>query len=268
MAMASTVTTSASWLASALHDRWVSVRDGEDRFPLAVAVALLLHVLPLVVMTGGWWGLGQASEVGAGDPAGVKEGINVEVIDAAEYDRRYISFGKGRAAADSQPARTAMAEPTAPQRPAEPQDKPAPEPSSLPPARELPAAPGPSPSPKFTEADIAEILLNAQQDFQNAVVSTSAASQARLGQASAYVRSVLRQLKQTMPKAPGMRGAVTIGLILTETGSIGWIGVLKSSGRPELDRFVIERVRSTRFDPPTKDSPPHERRFQITYEYH
>ncbi len=49
--------------------------------------------------------------------------------------------------------------------------------------------------------------------------------------------------------------------------SIEGIRVVKGSGRPELDRFVAERVYRTRLAPPPATASLRERLFQISYEY-
>ena len=281
-------------ITAALVERWTHARERDDRFLLAVAIALAVHMTPLVAVTGGWWGLGQPAEMTTGDAAGSKDGINVEVIDAAEFDKRYVSFGKGQDHSDSEPARASpeqqpvqrqdAAEPMKQQEPSEqqePKDKQEAQRQSEPPPADarpepalrpsLPPTPPPkqktAPSQQFTEREIAEIVQSARQDFQDAVLSSSSASEARLGQASEYVRGIFRLLKQTMPKSSGTKGVVRIGLILADDGSIAWLGVLRSSGSPELDRMVIERIRTTRYPPPPRNAPMRERKFQVSYEY-
>ncbi len=254
--------------AAALRRRWADPRTRDsDCFLLAVIAALLLHALPVVMVAGGWGIGGPVSvEVRAGDPAGSKDGVSVEVIDAAEYDRRYVSFSKGRDAADAAPAPSAARQP----QPQQPAPSP-PQPKSEVPARE---APGPvaaprkvAPPAKLSEADIAEILENARQDLEGSVSLSSQASLARQGQASDYVKGVMRRLKQTMPKPSGLKGSVVIGIIMSPAGAVAWVGVLKSSGVPMLDTLVAERVRSTQFTAPANGVPPGERTFQVTYEY-
>lgn len=258
---------------------------------IALAAAVGLHLLPLV---GGlsWLALvGSSAPPGVGDPAGSKDGVNVEVIDAAEFDRKYISFGKGRDSIDSTPPPSAATPPPAPQAqpqpeaaepqpPAEPvaalreardspgapdeaREPPTPQARPTPPARATPSAP----QTQLTAADIDRILAEARAELQGEVVLTSAGAAARLGEVSPYVRGVMRKLKATMPRSNGVRGAVVMGIVLGATGEVAWAGVLKSSGHPQLDRLVIERVRATRFDPPPPNAPDKERTFQVTYMY-
>jgi TonB family protein len=222
---------------------------------MAVAVALSIHLLPLAIVAG-VLGIGQATGMRVGDEKGSKDGVNVEIINATEFDRRYVSYTDGKDAADSEATRP------------KPQQTAAPPESTAPPVpAELPAPPPAPPSRKLSEADIAEILEDAKLDLESDVLATSRASLANQGQASLFVRGVIRRLKQSMPKSNGVRGTVVIGIILDEHGNLVWVGVLKQSNNPKLDHLVLERVRSTKFEASGKTIPPRERKFQITYHY-
>jgi protein TonB len=218
-----------------------------------------------------------------GDKAGEVDGVAAEVIDAAEFNKRYIAFKAGKAEAESE------AEPQKPAEKAEPPPKPAEEPVSAPkvadgwvpveptsePREEKPSDKKPTPrheptsaqKPVLTEAEMRELVTQSVEDLQSALVSVSTPGLARLGEASPFVRSVIRILKNTMPKPAGMRGRVLIQLMVGASGDIEAIRVARSSGRPELDRFVLERVAKTKLAPPPATASPRERIFQISYEY-
>ena len=242
---------------SATHDeQWVTSSGRDDgRFLFAVVAALSLHLLPILIATGGW-GIGNPGKIGSGDPAGSKDGVNVELIDATEYERRFVSFTSGKDAADSE------------SKPATPAQSPVSPETKSEAAPEQPPEPSPTPQPtKLSEADIAKILESAKLDFESATEATSKASIANQGQSSEFVRGVLRKLKQTMPRSNGLKGTVVIGIVLSEAGKIEWVGVLKSSNRRELDQLVVERVRATQFEAPRTNVSLQERKFQITYQY-
>jgi TonB family protein len=258
---------------------------------IALAAAVALHVLPFVG-TVAWTLVGggsSQSRVEIGDPLGKETGVNVEVIDAAEFDRRYVSFGKGRDAADSEatpasrPSPQSSPPPAQPSEPAEQQTAAAepvvplretgetadtqPQKRAEPQRAERPPAPPRSPAQPFSQAEIDALVSDSKAELAGEIMLTSMASGARLGEVSAYVRGVMRKLKATMPKSNGIRGNVVVGIILGDTGEVAWVGVLKSSGQAALDRLVIERVRTTKFDAPAPNAPERERRFQVTYAY-
>ena len=289
-------------LALALDGRWLDAgRARRAGFQLALAGAVASHLVLGAALTGGldgiWTALGGGetrSQRPIGDPAGQIEGVAAEVIDSAEFDKRFISFKAGNAAADAEAA------PQQPMQPAEPPStavaKPEPEavaelkpadgwaPSAATPeprqpekqspetpaprAKEKPAEPRkPEPQEALTDAEMRELLSQTMEDLQSSVVAVSAPGAAKLGEASPFVRSVIRTLKSNMPKPVGMKGNVVIQLVVGVTGEIEAIRVVRSSGRPELDRLVAERVLKTRLAAPPPTASLRERVFQITYAY-
>lgn len=237
-----------------------TVRD-DRRFALALGAAILLHLLPLVAATGalGVIALPRPSQRAIGADNGKDDGVNVEIIDADEYQRRYTSFTAGHSETDSEakasapPLRPTLPAETAKERPLQP-----PEPS---PERE------PPPPRKLSQADMAEIMESAKLDMESAMNATAIASVGARGQVSEHVRYVLRRFKQTMPPSKGHRGVVIIGVVLADDGRIAWVGILKSSGNKDLDELVASRVRGTHLDAAQKPLTPDERKIQITYEY-
>ena len=264
----------------ALRVRAVRVsRDGHSVPPIALAVAAGFHVLALWVAAGGLAALLVAVGVATGpdedvvgDPAGKLDGIGAEIIDAAELDKRYLSFGKGQGAVESETAATAtrssepppVSQQPADETPIEKADLPAPAPAPRP---TTPPRPQPQPTTTISQAEIDEIVAATRPDANGAVFALSAGSEARLGNASEYVRSVLRVLKREMPRSIGVKGSVVLQFIVSPTGDIQQIRLAQSSGRPELDRHVFERVRTTHLVAPAATTPKRERMFQITYEY-
>lgn len=262
----------------------------------AIAAAVAGHLFLGTAMVGGFDGLlagligmERRAERRIGDERGVIDGVSAEVIDAAEFNKRYIAFKAGNAAADAsaaaqQPSPAAepqRVEPEAPSNEAVALLKPAdgwaastqavdPEQrekkTERPKTKERPAPDRPA-QPSLTEAEARELVEQSIEDLQSALVSVSAPGAARLGEASPYVRGVIRTLKANMPKPAGMKGDVVIQLVVGVTGAVEGVRVVKSSGRPDLDRLVAERVYKTRLAAPPATASLRERAFQITYSY-
>ena len=94
---------------------------------------------------------------------------------------------------------------------------------------------------------------------------TSTAGTARRGEASPFVREILRILKQAMPRPFGTTGRVIIQLIVSPNGEVEALRIAQSSGKPELDRMVLQSFRFAHRTPPTKDTKASDRFFNITY---
>lgn len=271
-------------------DRVVAGHD-TTRFFYALTVAIVAHLLTFGAATGAFDGLipeflapPSAQDAGAsapkpfGDEKGAIDGVAAEVIDADEFDKKYISFKPGRDVADMEPAEQASK-----QTPVKPEPDPAevespvdkgpgddPLPAKKPPEKPKQAQPQKPQKPAesvLSEADIAELLADSSRDIQGGVTATSRAGEAAQGTASPYVRGVIRLLKQNMPKLPRVRGKVTVQLVVGLSGELEGVRVFESSGRPDLDRMVIESIIATRFPKPTKETTPRERMFQISYDY-
>jgi TonB family protein len=213
-----------------------------------------------------------------GDKAGFADGIAAEVIDAAELDRRYIAFEKGRAEADSRPeARPPPALKPLSEPDAEARDKPAdgwapssqkatPEPQrERKPPQETTTASLP---PVLSESEMKALVEQTMEDLQGGAMLVATPGAARLGEASPFVRGVIRILKRAMPRAPrGTRGEVVLRFLVGENGQVAALRILRPSGRPELDRHVAESVMRTALVAPPPGTPERERVFTITYDY-
>lgn len=266
-------------LTPALDTRWGDATGMSDTLGrIAGACALLAHVLLIWVAAGGLDGFLAATPASQsrrpkpiGDKAGVLDGVAAEIIDAAELDKRYIAFRAGKAAADSEVAAAAAKS----QPPAAAQLKTASIEPPLSPDRGEGGTPKPpqlrriepTEKPVLSEAEISELLASTMEDIQGGVLAVARPGGARLGEASPFTRGVIRILKQKMPRSNGLKGSVVVQLIVSETGQVEAIRLVSSSGKPALDRLVLETVGATRLIPPTPSTPPRERLFQITYDY-
>lgn len=251
------------------------------RLSLALLAAALLHTLIITIAAGGldWLyvrlgGVPPAPrEKPFGDKAGVLDGVAAEVIDAKEFDKRYIAFAAGRDAADSEAARKATrsdaakaAEPP-PDVQKEPIPGEEPQPAAQPPPKLKPLSEKPVKEQPLTEQEIEALVASSVEDLRDGVLSVSQPGAARLGQESPFVRAVLRRLKQTMPTRVGRQGIVVIQLYVAPSGDVGQIRLVKSSGRADFDALILNRVRSTHLVAPLPTTTQRERLFQITYEY-
>jgi TonB family protein len=260
--------------------RWFDPEGQRDRRAVAaLAVALAAHLLVAWILAGGasmllaaMFGVsaGKAHPKPIGDKAGVVDGIAAEVIDAAEFDKRYISYKAGRDRADNEA------------RPAAPPPKSAPPETTASIEKPVPDAPGevadpssrkaqarkPAAREAFTEAEIEELLAASIEEITGGVSAIAAPGQARLGEASPFVRGVLRILKRSMPRKVSAKGVVVVHFLVGDTGAVEAIRIVRSSGHPGLDRAIVDSVRATRLTPPPPNTPPRERMFQIAYDYH
>ncbi|MBS0242470.1 MAG: energy transducer TonB [Proteobacteria bacterium] len=271
-------TESVSGLLDKAGDLLRDVRPvAETGMRFAVVIAFLIHAFLLFVAAGGLDRLLPASLISSpdkkpppiGDEKGQLDGVAAEVIDAKEFDKRFISFNAGRDAADSEAAqKTPQQQPQEEQKQkAEAEQKPE-TPGEVAPPSPKQAKPEPKkPDQTLTEADIKELLASTMNDIEDGVVAVSKAGAARLGQASPYVRQVVRILKSSMPKRVGIRGTVVVRFLVGDTGDVIAIAVVQSSGKPELDRIVVENIRKTHLVVPGRDVSERERQFQISYEY-
>jgi len=291
--------TSDEPLVLASDERWHEAeRARVGGLRRAVAVALAGHLVLGTAMVGGFdgvlsalFGMERPSQSRIGDERGRIDGVSAEIIDAAEFNSRYVAFKAGNAEADSeataqppsQKAEPPRAEPNTPPEEMvaalksadgwEPSakaavpDRPEPPKAETPPKERQAEPKKPDLQPALTDAEARELLEQTMEDLQSAMVSVSAPGAARLGEASPYVRGVIRTLKSNMPKPAGMKGDVVIQLVVGASGAVEGVRVVKSSGKPELDRLVAERVFKTRLAAPPATASLRERAFQITYSY-
>lgn len=245
-------------------------KAGDRALLVALLGSLALHLLPFVALVGAAFfdsGGGGASddEHRLGDEKGKLDGVNVEIIDAREYDRRYMSHtdGQGAGNENAPPSQPAENKPVPP----EPKPEPKPEQQQASAAEAIPPEPKPEAEGGLTRQEAEQLINSAVSDFQHVVEATSKASLAAYGSASPAIRAILRKLKSMMPKSPGVRGSVVVRIVLSDHGGVAAAGIMQSSGKPELDKRVLDSVRTALKPDPATNLAPKERLLQITYEY-
>lgn len=266
------------WLADPLAP---PIRTRNRVMLMALVGSLLLHMTPLAplviayILEKAGVARGQPEQDEAenrlGNEKGKLEGVNVEIIDAAEYDRRYMSTTAGKATGNED---RPQVEPTPTQEPVPP-EPPKPEPQE---AREQKqeqqqqkpievVKPQPAEEPALSPAEAEQLLRQAQSQFESYADTSSKASLAALGNASPAVREILRKLKRAMPRGKNERGSLIVRIILNEAGGVAALGLVKSSGSSDLDNRVLASVRNTLIESSAVRLKPNERQLQITYDY-
>lgn len=70
-----------------------------------------------------------------------------------------------------------------------------------------------------------------------------------------------------MLRDAGWSGSCTIGLYIDETGGIGKVWVIRSSGKSEADQEALAAARSSQWRPATQNGVPIAKKISITYEF-
>ena len=212
-----------------------------------------------------------------GEPEGSQSGISVELVDAADLASTSTALppepsvgGPGSAAPpprrDAAPEpepKTAIAPPTERENPG-PGAPPAPNKESVPapPAKSKPAPPlDLSPSLRFDLPDGAF----APGGRYAAVMRPPNVT--RSGENDEFGRGVIRALRKTMPVSPDTLGRVTVRLLLSETGNLTQLQLVRSSGDPILDQNVVFAAKQSSFPIPPAGSTVPDRTFLVTYIY-
>jgi protein TonB len=254
-------------------------RAQERRFWIGVACATVLHAALFV-------GIGRSlSPRHLGDPDASPDGVTVELVDAADL----MSKTTVPMAADNPPANpvstaslpqpppppAAEPEPPAPSPPA-PQPKKAtaiekaPDPVSRPdPARK----PNTAPASKMTSVPLpqSDPLQLGLPDASFAPPGRSAAFArppgiTRSGENDDFGRGVVRALRQTMPGST-LLSQVTVRLLLSESGNLVEVRLIRGGGDPILDQNVLFAVKQSSFPIPPVGSTILDRTFMVTYVY-
>lgn len=89
----------------------------------------------------------------------------------------------------------------------------------------------------------------------------------RSGENDEFGRGVIRALRQTMPPPWGLRSRVTIMFLLSPSGQVAEMQLVKGSGYPLVDQSVVFAARNSTFPMPAKGSKVSDRIFLVTYLY-
>lgn len=89
----------------------------------------------------------------------------------------------------------------------------------------------------------------------------------RSGENDDFGRGVIRALRMTMPGHTGQFGRVTVKLLLSSTGNLTEVQLLRSAGIPSLDQSVVFAVKQASFPIPPQGATQVDRTFLVTYIY-
>jgi protein TonB len=89
----------------------------------------------------------------------------------------------------------------------------------------------------------------------------------RSGENDEFGRGVVRALRRTMPTARSA-ARVTIRFVLSESGNLAEITLVRSSGDPVLDQNVVFSAKQASFPLPPAGATTFDRIFLVTYIYH
>jgi TonB family protein len=263
------------------------------RFALAVALVAVVHVGLII-------GVGRSSAPLRlmGDQAGQREGISVELVDAADLESK-SSINPEPVGQQGAQAATPQQPSPAPQKPQPQQEEPAPS-QEPPPApaqsprktttsaidRSMLELPGEPPKPKARTApkERKEPAEKLPQELERdplqwtmppvpqfapggrAAAWSRPAGITRSGENDEFGRGVIRALRRTMPSAD-KPGRVTIRLVLNDRGNLQDLQLVRSGGDPLMDQNVMFAARQSSFPLPPLGATLADRSFLVTYVY-
>jgi periplasmic protein TonB len=148
-------------------------------------------------------------------------------------------------------------------------------PESLAPPSTAQPEPSPSPSAEATGKAKMSPKLSLQLDLPPNFVAPSGLSTAavrppditRSGENDEFGRRVIRALRQTMPPARGEVGKVTVRLLLSATGDLSELQLVRPAADPALTQSVVFAVRQSSFPIPPTGATRSDRTFLVTYIY-
>jgi periplasmic protein TonB len=89
----------------------------------------------------------------------------------------------------------------------------------------------------------------------------------RSGENDEFGRRVIRALRQTMPPARGELGRVTVRLLLSATGDLSELQLVRAAADPSLTQSVVFAVKQSSFPIPPTGATRSDRTFLVTYIY-
>lgn len=281
----------------ALHGPLAPAVDArQNRFWYGLALAAALHAAAIFTIT-------KSSPRQMGERSGRPDGISVVLVDDADLNSKNTFREDGSAAA---PAKTTApaAPPTPPVPPRKP-EPPAPKEATASTAQPAPPAPRleerkitpddldqalrdrpPTPAPGAVQSEPRtaakhppkqEPAPNPPQDqaIPNIPVAPGGRAAAvmrppgatRSGENDEFGRGVIRALRQTMPSPAGQLGRVTVKLLLSNSGNLVEVQLVRGAGLSGLDQSVVFAVRQSSFPIPPAGSTLVDRTFLVTYIY-
>lgn len=272
----------------------------EKRFWIGLAFVAVLHAALI-------FGMIRSLPRQIGERSGRPDGISVVLVDEADLRSKNTFREEGASAAPpaiaQPPAPAAPPQPPQPKasEPPVPKQTPAPKVEAAPPAPQprdeqksaaqaidketLDSLAAPGPAPKQSDPGSAAKIPPKQEQPQpkpplqltmpNMPVAPGGRGAAvarppgatRSGENDEFGRGVIRALRQTMPSPTGQLGRVTVKLLLSDTGNLAEVQLIRSAGVPGLDQSVVFAVKQASFPIPPGGATLVDRTFLVTYIY-
>lgn len=269
----------------------------ENRFWYGLALAAALHAALIFTIT-------KSSPRQMGERSGRPDGISVVLVDEADLNSKNTFREDGSAASPAMT--TAPATPPTPPAPPRKSEPPAPKEATAPIAQPAPPAPRPLEERKIAPDDLDQVprdrpptpapgavqseprtaakhppkhepapkppQVQAIPDIPVAPGGRAAAvmrppGATRSGENDDFGRGVIRALRQTMPSPAGQLGRVTVKLLLSSSGNLVEVQLVRGAGISGLDQSVVFAVRQSSFPIPPAGSTLVDRTFLVTYIY-
>jgi len=269
----------------------------DNRFWFGLAFVAALHAALI-------FGVTRSSPRQIGERSGRPDGISVVLVDEADLKSKNTFREDG--SSDAPPAIAEPPTPAAPQPPQPkaselpvPKQPPAPKVEAAPPAprpldeqkdaraidKESLDLLAPGPAPKQSDPGSAAKIPPKQEQLEQkpplqltmpsipvapggrAAAVARPPGATRSGENDEFGRGVIRALRQTMPSPNGQLGRVTVKLLLSNSGNLAEVQLIRSAGVPGLDQSVVFAVKQASFPIPPGGATLVDRTFLVTYIY-
>lgn len=95
----------------------------------------------------------------------------------------------------------------------------------------------------------------------------SAPALAKSGEVSKFAKQVVAALAKAKPSAPGIKGNVTVTVVVAFGGGVRTAKVTGSSGREDLDKLALEAAKKAKLPPPPADVTTDDLFYDVEYQF-
>jgi TonB family protein len=90
---------------------------------------------------------------------------------------------------------------------------------------------------------------------------------AKSGEVSKFAKQVVAALAKAKPNAPGVKGSVTVTVVVAFGGGVRTAKVTGSSGREDLDKLALEAAKKAKLPPPPQDVTTDDLFYDVEYKF-
>ncbi len=90
---------------------------------------------------------------------------------------------------------------------------------------------------------------------------------AKSGEVSQFAKQVVAALAKAKPNAPGVKGSVTVTVVVAFGGGVRTAKVTGSSGREDLDKLALEAAKKAKLPPPPPDVTTDDLFYDVEYKF-